>query len=99
MLGEKGREFVIDADSTAALENTFPGFLDALNKAKYKDAVKVLRSYMDYERPEPEVVYIPGPIEYVPLPMGGGGSTIIAGGGGGDDYVNSSMEQTLAQIG
>ena len=61
MLGEKGVEFVIDADSTAALEGTYPGFLDALNKAKYKDAIRVLQSYTNYEQPEPEIVYVPVP--------------------------------------
>lgn len=99
MLGEKGREFVIDADSTAALESTYPGFLDALNRAKYKEAVKVLQNYTHYEQPygEPEIVYVPIEVP-VPMPMGGGGSSMIVGGGG-DNYVNSNMEQTLAQIG
>ena len=66
MLGERGKEFVIDADSTAAIEGTFPGFLDAINKAKYKDAINVLRNYADYDQPEPEIVYVPVP---VPTPL------------------------------
>jgi hypothetical protein len=49
MIGEKGREFVIDADSTAAIEQTFPGFLGAINKAKYKDAINVLSNFASYE--------------------------------------------------
>lgn len=65
IVGEEGPEFVIDADSTAAIESTFPGFLDAINKAKYKDAVNVLRSYASYET---ETVYIEVPVE-VPVPM------------------------------
>jgi len=62
ILGEKGPEFVIDADSTRALEDNFPGFLSALNKANYEGALKVLRTYAEYEMPSPEVVYIPVPI-------------------------------------
>lgn len=49
MLGERGKEFVIDADSTAAIEETFPGFLGALNQAKYVDAINVLRNFASYE--------------------------------------------------
>ena len=66
MLGERGREFVIDADSTAALEQKFPGFLDALNKANYDGAINVLRSYTEYERISTEIVYVPFE---VPVPM------------------------------
>ena len=50
MLGERGPEFVIDADSTAALRTTFPGLLEALNKADYDGTINVLRSYAEYEK-------------------------------------------------
>ena len=76
IIGEKGPEFVIDADSTAALEQNFPGFLGALNKANYEGAIQVLRNYASYEfgagmevvveQPEPEVVPV-----MMPMPMGG----------------------------
>jgi Cell Wall Hydrolase len=76
IIGEKGPEFVIDADSTAALEQNFPGFLGALNKANYDGAIQVLRNYASYEfgsgievvveQPEPEVVPV-----MMPIPMGG----------------------------
>lgn len=60
MLGEKGKEFVIDADSTAAIEGTFPGFLDAINKSKYSDAIKVLSNFAPYESgAEQTVVVVP----------------------------------------
>ena len=49
IIGEEGPEFVIDADSTKALEDNFPGFLDALNHAKYDRAIGVLRNYASYE--------------------------------------------------
>lgn len=45
MIGEKGAEFVIDADSTKAIENKFPGLLYAINKAKGYGAVKALFNY------------------------------------------------------
>lgn len=60
-------EFVIDVDSTAALEKNFPGFLDAINKANYDGAINVLRSYASYEvqSQEPEVVFVPVPVNNV----------------------------------
>lgn len=66
LIGEKGREFVIDADSTDAIEKTFPGFLGALNNAKYKQAINVLRNFASYESESSEIVVIPMPIyDYV----------------------------------
>lgn len=50
ILGEKGPEFVIDADSTRALEENYPGFLNALNKSNYQGALNVIRSYASYEQ-------------------------------------------------
>jgi hypothetical protein len=71
ILGERGVEFVLDTDTTSALEQNFPGFLDALNKANYDGAINVLRDYAYYEsgsmaeviveQPEPEVVMVPVP--------------------------------------
>ena len=93
LIGEKGKEFVIDADSTAAIEGTFPGFLAALNEAKYNDAIRVLRNFVSYEQPyaEPEVQYIEVPVEvHVPMPMGGGG--LMMAGGGGIDNTYDTLE-------
>lgn len=59
MLGEKGKEFVIDADSTAAIEQTFPGFLSAINKAKYKDAINVLSNFAPYESGAEQTIVVP----------------------------------------
>jgi hypothetical protein len=58
MLGEKGKEFVIDADSTAAIEQTFPGFLGAINTAKYDQAINVLSNFASYEYGSEQVVVI-----------------------------------------
>ena len=61
MLGEKGKEFVIDNDSYTAIESAYPGLFDAINKAKGKDAIETLMAYTDYERPpEPEMAMAGG---------------------------------------
>ena len=61
VLAERGREFIIDADSTAALEAQVPGFLYDLNKAKGREAVNVLRAYASYESGADETVVVPMP--------------------------------------
>ena len=82
MLGERGREFVIDADSTAALEQKFPGFLDALNKANYDGAINVLRSYTDYERSSSEIVFVPVEVPNSDESYSTPGSDLTFSGGG-----------------
>ena len=94
IIGEKGPEFVLDSNTTTALENTFPGFLDALNKANYNNAIQVLRDYASYEsgseeqivvqQPAPEIVYLP-----MPMPMGSG-----MGSGGGGSSPDSDYDMT-----
>ena len=64
-----GMEFVLDHDTTKAIEQTLPGFLNAFNKAEGKDAVDVLRSYADYEMPE--VIPVPIAVQQ-PVPSGMG---------------------------
>lgn len=68
-MGEEGKEYVIDADSTRALQGTFPGLLKALNKAEGDEAIDVLRSYADYEMAEVVPVVITKPVP-VPTQMG-----------------------------
>jgi hypothetical protein len=94
IIGEKGPEFVLDSNTTTALEKTFPGFLDALNKANYNNAIQVLRDYASYEsgseeqivvqQPAPEIVYLP-----MPMPMGSG-----MGFGGGGSSPDSDYDMT-----
>ena len=65
MLGEGGREFVLDADSTAALERRSPGFLMALNKARGAEAIGVIEDYASYDKistGKEKMVPIPIPI-------------------------------------
>ena len=85
-LGERGKEFVMDADSTAAMDSVFPGLLSALNKADYDDTIGVLRNYAQYELGaqisadvpaemiKPFVVPTPGEQAIVPIPVFMGGS-------------------------
>ena len=85
-LGERGKEFVMDADSTAAMDSVFPGLLSALNKADYDDTIGVLRNYAQYELGaqmsadvpdemiKPFVIPMPGQQTIVPIPVSMGGS-------------------------
>lgn len=89
MLGERGREFVIDADSTKALEDNFPGFLSAINKADYNGALKVLRNYASYEGNQAQIIPVPIPIKSAPQEQYGGrsgGGIMVASGGGSDPF-------------
>jgi len=87
LIGEKGPEFVFDADTTAGLDRLAPGILEKLNVAKTKPQLaSILQSYTSYEQPyaEPEIQYVEVP---VPMPAGdgyessSGGTTVIATGG------------------
>ena len=81
MLGEKGKEFVVDNDSYTAIEGAFPGLFDAINKAKGVGAVEALMSYTDYEKPQaPQMQMV--------------GAESSPGYSGGDE--GGSMTDTLA---
>ena len=72
MLGEGGREFVLDADSTAALERRSPGFLMALNKARGAEAISVIEDYASYDKAstgKEKMVPIPIPIPQKESPV------------------------------
>ena len=60
VLGEKGREFVIDADSTAAIEDAFPGLLSEANLAKGSSAIGALMAYTSYEEPASDELVMVG---------------------------------------
>jgi len=85
VMGEEGKEFVIDADSTAALEGTFPGFLQAINRADGNAALEVLRNYASYDSNEPEQVLVPvgGASGGTPASQQSGG--VVTESAGGDD--------------
>lgn len=89
MLGEKGREFVLDADSTKALEDNFPGFLSELNKADYNGALNVLRNYASYEGNRAQIIPIPIPVKsssQKDYSRNGGSVSITMIGNGGDPF-------------
>ena len=56
LIGEKGKEFVVDADSYEPIEKMYPGLFDAINEATGEDAVAALMEYTDYERPQQQPV-------------------------------------------
>jgi hypothetical protein len=96
MIGEKGEEFIFDADTTRGLDSLTPNLLDHLNAAKTKpQLMSVLQSYAGYENmgmqdiivelPEPELIP-------VPVPMNRGTSGFIGGS-------NSDPYESLALIG
>ena len=60
VLGEKGREFVIDADSTAAIESAFPGLLSEANLAKGAESIGALMAYTSYEEPAKDELVMTG---------------------------------------
>jgi hypothetical protein len=62
-------EFVLDVNSTKALEENYPGFLDALNKADYQGALNVLRSYASYEQGATIRAFVDEKIVPVPIPV------------------------------
>jgi hypothetical protein len=86
-------EFVIDVDSTKALEENYPGFLDALNKADYTSALNVLRNYTSYDRQVATQVIIKEKMIPVPIPSGSSRPPFIAMFGGNEeteDHLASS---------
>ena len=86
-VGERGKEFVMDADSTRALDDTFPGILSALNKADYSGTLKVLRNYTQYEvGGGGQSQILPFPVEVpvaVPVPGNSGGFPSNSNGNSG----------------
>jgi hypothetical protein len=63
-------EFVLDVNSTTALEDNYPGFLDALNKADYQGALNVLKSYASYEMGATIRAIVDEKLIPVPVPVG-----------------------------
>lgn len=95
LMGEKGKEFVFDADTTKGLDSMVPGLLEQLNAAKTKPQLaSILKTYVD----EPEVVIMQMPVATAsqsPMVAGGGS----ASGGVVNSQDNSWMFDRLAAIG
>ena len=62
LLGERGPEYVIDANSYRGIEEEAPGFLAALNDADAGEVSEVLRTYASYEGPAGRERIVPVPI-------------------------------------
>ena len=90
-VGEQGKEFIMDADSTKALSTVFPGLLSALNKADYSGTLKILRNYAEYEVGASQEVGVPQQVADViiasvpkPTPV----LVPVGGGGVSDDHLS-----------
>ena len=100
MLGEKGKEFVVDNDSYTAIEGTFPGLFDAINRAKGPAAVEALMAYTDYERPQEPQMQMVG-AESAPGYSGGdeGSGSMIDGSTSPTPGRGSSYKDILYKFG
>ena len=80
-------EFVIDADSTRAIERRSPGFLMGLNKAKGSQVNEVLETYMSYgNEGEGSERLIPLPFEKIVT------RTVVTNTGSKDDSSSPFMD-------
>jgi hypothetical protein len=105
MIGEEGKEYVIDADSYAQTEKVAPGLLDILNydvkdsaslQKNMPSIVSALSQYTNYEFPYPtqEFIQVPTIVEVpveVPIPMGGGGGRGRGGVNSNDMFDHLSI--------
>ena len=57
------REFVIDPDSTLAVRQNAPGFLEDLNSAKGFESLEVLRNFASYEGAQTVMA------QFIPIPI------------------------------
>ncbi len=70
-------EFVMDKDSTMAIQTAFPGFLSAVNKAEGQKAVEILMNYASYNDPTAgEVIVIDRKEVIAQAPMESASSTV-----------------------
>lgn len=95
VLGEEGREFVFDADTTAAIERKVPGLLTALNKADGSDALKVLENYASYDDPQAQIFVMESPSNQIPTPLQKQPQSkmMIFGGSSDDDFTEFLASQ------
>jgi hypothetical protein len=94
LIGEKGPEFVFDADTTAGLDRIAPQLLEKLNIAKTKPQLSgILQSYAPYDAMSPQTIIVPTPSgggdnsRYNNSSAGGGVAFMPIGGGGDDPFA------------
>ena len=77
MIGEKGPEFVFDADTTRGLDKLAPQLLEKLNFASTKPQLaSILQSYASYDTMSPQTIIVQSPSA-----LSGGGNSNRSGGG------------------
>jgi len=80
LIGEKGKEFIFDADTTKGLDFLAPNLLEYLNAAKTKtQLMSVLQSYAGYEDGAEQTVIVMNNSQMVPIPIPTGNSGSIGG--------------------
>jgi hypothetical protein len=94
LIGEKGPEFVFDADTTAGLDRIAPQLLEKLNIAKTKPQLSgILQSYAPYDAMSQQTIIVPTPSgggdnsRYNNSSAGGGVAFMPIGGGGDDPFA------------
>jgi hypothetical protein len=80
LIGEKGPEFIFDADTTRGLDHMAPLLLEKLNAAKTKPQLaNILQSYAPYEDGAEQTVIVMNNSQMVPIPILTGNSGSIGG--------------------
>jgi hypothetical protein len=80
LIGEKGPEFIFDADTTKGLDFLAPNLLEYLNAAKTKpQLMRILQSYAGYEDGAEQTVIVMNNPQMVPIPIPTGNSGSIGG--------------------
>jgi len=80
LIGEKGPEFIFDADTTRGLDHMTPLLLEKLNAAKTKPQLaRILQSYAPYESGAEQTVIVMNNSQMVPIPIPTGNSGSIGG--------------------
>ena len=80
LIGEKGPEFIFDADTTKGLDFLAPNLLEYLNAAKTKpELMNILQSYAGYEDGAEQTVIVMNNPQMVPIPIPTGNSGSIGG--------------------
>lgn len=80
LIGEKGREFIFDANTTSGLDAMVPYLLDRLNAANTKrEIMRILQSYAGYEDGAEQTVIVMNNPQMIPMPIPTGNSGSIGG--------------------
>ena len=80
LIGEKGKEFIFDANTTSGLDAMVPYLLDRLNAANTKrEIMRILQSYAGYEDGAEQTVIVMNNPQMVPIPIPTGNSGSIGG--------------------